>query len=149
MFEDEVYSIASFLCNKNPVHIYFDDVPKEFKLPSMFYPMPELIMSTNDTTSSYKNSYQVFINIFDDTTRKAMMKAQELAVEILNNGGKIPLIDKDGVSLNRNLKINKVSTSKVDKGISQLQIQWDSTYEFIVSDESKEKIKDVIIQFNN
>lgn len=148
MFLDEVYSIASFLTKNNEgKEFYYDDVPKDFKTPSMYFPFPELVDSTKDTLDSYTNSYQLFVNIFENTTTEAMKVAFNLAQIIQENNYKIPLVNSEGVSLEKRLTLNKITTNKVDLGISQIMIQWNTVYLFDAKDNVK--IQNFIMDLNN
>ena len=139
-------SIGRFLYDNNKVKLYFDDVPEELQVPSMFFPIPEL-MPTIDSTSTFRCNYTMYVKIFEKTKQEAMTKANELAYKILKNKLKVPVVMEDGTVTKENIKLNNIQPRGVDDMAAQLAISWSSTSMFS-SDEniSGEKIEKLIIQ---
>jgi hypothetical protein len=78
MLQDEIGSIMKYCHNLNPVKIYPDRIPQHMVIPSMYFPVP-IVVSSGDTFSRYRNTYQLFIKVFADTSQQAHEKAHQVA----------------------------------------------------------------------
>jgi hypothetical protein len=146
MLQDEIGSIMKFCYDKNPVKIYPDRIPQHMTIPSMYFPVP-IVVSSGDTFSSYRNSYQLFIKVFADTTQLAHGKAHLIAEGIRQNRCIIPTIAPNGETTGKYMRLNSdIQTKALDDGVAQLSIKWDSRYAY--DREVYEKIGTVFIELN-
>ena len=130
MLQDEIGSIMKYCHNLNPVKIYPDLIPQHMTIPSMYFPVP-IVVSSGDTFSSYRNSYQLFIKVFADTTQQAHEKAHIIAEGIRQNRCIIPAIAHNGVSTGESLRLStEIQTKALDEGVVQLSLKWDSRYSY-------------------
>ncbi len=131
MIQDEIGSIMRFCYNKNPVKIYSERIPQDMILPNMYFPSP-IILSSADTVSTYRNTYQLFVKVFAAKTQQAHQAAHNIAEELRRIRGIIPLIKLDGELTGEYMQINlNIQTKPLDEGVVQLTLKWDSRYLFI------------------
>jgi hypothetical protein len=129
MLEQEYFSILKFLHGNNPVKLYEEEVLEDFIKPCMYFPAPDVI-PVIDALDSFKNTYLLYINVIYDKTNEAMNKAHELNNLLMSKKLRIPLVDVAGNLTGKSLKLSKSSVEKIDVGIAQISIQWDSVYKF-------------------
>jgi hypothetical protein len=130
MLQDEIGSIMKYCHNLYPVKIYPDRIPQNMAIPSMYFPVP-IVVSSGDTFSSYRNSYQLFIKVFTDTTQLAHGKAHLIAEGIRRNRCIIPAIAPNGDFTGQYMRLNsEIQTKALDEGVAQLSLKWDSRYAY-------------------
>lgn len=129
MLQDELGSIMKYFYNINPVTIYTDTMPQGFKLPSMYFPVP-IVLSSGDSLSTYKNSYQMFIKFFGKTTREAFQEAQKAAESLKKARMIIPYLNPDGSFSGGYLRLNKGQVKELEEKVVQLTLDWDSRYPY-------------------
>lgn len=130
MLQDEIGSIMKYCHNLYPVKIYPDRIPQNMVIPSMYFPVP-IVVSSGDTFSSYRNSYQLFIKIFADTTQLAHGKAHLIGEGIRRAKFIIPAISLAGAPTGEYMRLNTdIQTKALDEGVAQLSIKWDSRYSY-------------------
>ena len=103
--------------------IYYDDVPESLAVPSMYFPLPEVIPSASTLYSSSKVNF-LYINIFERTSREAMGKAINIVSDISDRAYKIPLINSLGEYQGVDIKIKEVNAKSIDNGIAQVYLKW-------------------------
>ena len=130
MLQDEIGSIMKYCHNLHPVKIYPDRIPQNMAIPSMYFPVP-IVVSSGDTFSSYRNSYQLFIKVFADSTQLAHGRAHHIAEGIRQNRCIIPTIAPNGDLTGQYIRLNReIQTKALDEGVAQLSLKWDSRYAY-------------------
>jgi hypothetical protein len=130
MLQDEIGSIMKYCHNLNPVKIYSERIPQNMAIPSMYFPVP-IVVSSGDTFSSYRNSYQLFIKSFADTTPQAHSKAHAVAEGIRRSRFIIPTISQTGMPTGEYMRLNTdIQTKELDDGVAQIALKWDSRYPY-------------------
>ena len=128
MIQDEIGSIARFCYDKNPVKIYYDQIPQNMVVPCMYFPEP-VVLSSSDTLYAYLNVYQLFIKIFTEKTQTSHRIAHSIAEAIRKARGVIPIINPDGALSGEFMQINlDIQTKPLDEGVAQLSLKWKSRY---------------------
>ena len=102
---------------------YYHNIPENFIVPSVFFPVPE-IETVPDTLDSYGAEYTVFAMFFGSTTENAY----ELGLPVYNgiNAARklVPLYENDGRYTGESLRIKEISFRKADECACQMQISW-------------------------
>jgi hypothetical protein len=130
MLQNEIGSIMKYCHNLYSVKIYPDRIPQNMAIPSMYFPVP-IVVSSGDTFSSYRNSYQLFIKVFADTTQFAHGKAHFIAEGIRSTRFIIPTVCHTGVPTGEYMRLNSdIQTKALDEGVAQLSLKWDSRYAY-------------------
>lgn len=142
MLAQEIAAIVKFLHGANPVSLYYDEVPQDFFVPSMYFPVPQLT-SNQETVRSFRNNYAMFIKVFEKDTSSAQKKALVLSDSLNVKRLRVPLYDLQGVPTGDFLRLNSVTSNKVDDGVAQIGISWHSNYPFEVV--TSEKIEEFIL----
>lgn len=114
----------------NPVKIYPERIPQNMAIPSMYFPVP-IVVSSGDTFSSYRNSYQLFIKVFADTTQIAHGKAYLIGEGICRDRFIIPTVCQTGAPTGEYMRLNSdIQIKALDEGVVQLSLKWDSRYPY-------------------
>lgn len=144
MLEQELASIARFIYDNTGIKsVHYDEMPKNFKTPSLYFPVPEVI-TRGDTMLSYAIMYSWFIKIYDVSSNVAYNKAFSALNEIKQKKNLIPIINTDGTLQGKKFRIKDPRISKLDIGVIQLQIDWDSVRSFTKIE--GEKANEIIIE---
>lgn len=130
MIEQEIGSIAKYMYDVSGIeNIYFDEVPQNFKRPSLYFPTP-IQIQRGDTVNTYAYMNSLFVKVFDKKTKESYGKAAAIVSSISRNRNLIPLFKEDGTQENKGIRIKKVSTKKLDIGTIQIELQWDSVFAY-------------------
>lgn len=135
MYEEfeELGSIIKFFYEnhnkKDKIALYFEEVPKDFKEPSIYFPTP-FMTSKNFTTHSFQNSYTWLIKLFDKATSEAQNTAMQLVNKLADNRYFIPIFSYDNVLTGRYVKIKNIEFRKIDMGVIQIEIKFNLAYFF-------------------
>lgn len=130
MLQDEIGSIMKYCHNLYPVKIYPDRIPQNMAIPAMYFPTP-IVVSSSDTFSSYRNSYQLFIKVFADTTQFAHGKAYLIGEGICRARFIIPTVCQTGAPTGEYMRLNSdIQIKALDEGVAQLSLKWDSRYAY-------------------
>lgn len=117
----------AYLYKLFPVQVYDLKLPEDFKVPSMYFPVPTSF-SSNDTNQTYLKSYTLNIKVFHHDTKQAYYKAEELADAITSNREAIPMVEVGGAVTGDYVRFNRVETRDGDNGVAMLILNWDSRY---------------------
>lgn len=130
MVEQELASIAKYMNGITGINnIYFDEVPEGFKRPSLYFPVLEQI-TRGDTLTSFAYMNTWFIKVFDKETKPAFTTASNIVDTICKNKNLIPLVNEDGSPTGKGIRLKEIKLNKLDIGTIQIQVDWDSVYEF-------------------
>lgn len=146
MLEQEIASIANFLYSKCSFELYWSKVPENFKVPSLYFPIPQSFGDT-EAVKHFEMTYNLFIKVFQPSTEAAMDSAHNLLMELMLNNSRVPLINQDGTPEGTNLKVKSLQVTELDEGVAQLQISWNSVYRLATLD--VEKISEFFLSFTS
>lgn len=126
MLEQEIASIIKFTLDTagNPAP-YYSEVKEDFVVPSCYFPSPE-IDTDGETFCTYRLRYSWFIKLFHKTTEDAYAMALKVLLALKGARNCVPLIDTNGQPTGENLRINDPEIKKLDSGVYQLALNWDS-----------------------
>lgn len=124
MLEKETTSIIKFVTEASDgAKPYYRNMPENFAVPSVYFPCPDVI-GGNDTFSTYRADYTIFINFFHSSTELAY----ELALPVLHKINEarriIPVFDKAGKNTGKFVRIKNAELKKADECAYQMQIDW-------------------------
>lgn len=124
MLEKETASVIKFVLKASGVaKPYYHNMPENFVVPSVYFPRPDVI-SGNDTFSTYRTEYTIFINFFHSSTELAY----ELALPVLHKINAVrrivPIFDENEKNTGKFVRITNAELKKVDECAYQLQIDW-------------------------
>ena len=126
MLEQEVASIIKFVLDSagNPAPFY-NEIKENFVVPSCYFPAPE-IDTDGETFSAYRLRYNWFIKFFHKTTEEAYAIARNALIALKGARNSVPIIDTDGKPTGEILRLLDPSIKKLDSGVYQLSLAWDS-----------------------
>lgn len=124
--EQEVASIMAFaLHSAGDPHPHYWDIPQDFERPAMYFPQPE-IDTGGDTLGTYASEYAWYINVFADTTEEAHGIALAVLTALKRARNYVPLLNEDGTTTGKKLRLKDPKLKRVDTGVVQLTIEWTS-----------------------
>lgn len=145
MLEQELASIARFIFDNTGIQaVYYNEMPESFQTPSLYFPVPE-VMTRGDTMNSYALVYSWYVKVFDKRSNTAYNKAFNVLNAIKRKRNLIPLINPDGTLAGGGIRVKDPRLSKLDTGVVQIQIDWDSIRSFDVT--SADKVMKVIFEW--
>lgn len=126
VLEQEIASLIKFILDSagNPAP-YYNEVKENFVVPSIYFPSPE-IDSDGETFNTYRLGYDWRIKFFHKTTEDAHAMALTVLTALKGARNCVPLIDYEGNPTNENLRIDDPSIKKLDSGVYQLYVSFDS-----------------------
>ena len=125
VLEQEMASIIKFVLNRagNPAPYYWE-VPTNFIVPSIYFPMPELDTG-GETFLTYNVDYSWYIKIFHKTKEEAYSIGIAVINSIRAGRNLIPLIKSDGSETDGKwVRLNDPNLKLLDAGAAQLTIDW-------------------------
>lgn len=127
MLDIFIGSIKGYFYSHFPVQIYDRQLPETIKVPSMYFPQPN-ILHLAQTKDRYKTVYTVNAQLIEVDTPTAMKKAEEIAQSIRKNWSSIPILNEDGSNTEDVLVFDSVSSERMEDGIVEIRLEWE--YEF-------------------
>lgn len=125
MLEEEMAGIARFVleCANNP-QPYYNEIMKDFIVPSVFFP-PAEVSSSAFSFDSYEVSYSWFIKFFAKDKTEAYEKARAVMEQMLRKRRLIPMYDMAGEATGEKLQIRDPKIKGLDGATYQLTVEWD------------------------
>lgn len=127
MIEQEMASIIKFILdNANNPSPYYYNVPQNFVVPAVYFPVPEIVTG-GETFLTYNMDYSWYIVFFHKTTQGAYVLAHQTLSAIRAAKNLIPIIKSDGnIDDNNWVRVNDPTIKEVDSGAVQLAVSWRS-----------------------
>lgn len=124
MLEQEVASIIKFTLDNagNPAP-YYNEVKKDFIIPSCFFPAPE-ITTDGETLGTFKMQYRWYIKFFHKTTAEAYQLALAVLIALKKARNLVPIIGEDGGETGEYLRLRDPEIKKLDDGVYQIILEW-------------------------
>jgi hypothetical protein len=123
MLSKELGSIIAFCMKINPVMYYTKRVPYNIRIPSMYFPIPNLSGELN-TKDTFKNDYSWYIKIFERTSPEAFKKAKNISDSILSNKSRVPEVNYNGSISGDYIQITSIDIKEIQEGVVQLTIDF-------------------------
>ena len=136
--EQEIASVIRFVLDSVPgITPYYWSIPEGFIVPSVFFPQPELT-PLGDTFASYAVEYDWYIQFFASTDEDAYASAAAALNALCAARLLVPLIDETGAAVGGGLRLKDPGgVKKVDTGVVQLALTWDSRRPYNVANYQK------------
>lgn len=131
MLEQETASIIAFILkNTNGLHPYYYEVPQSFRIPSVYFPEPEL-SSKALNLGAYRLEYILRIQFRDKDSPSVNKAATAAFTAILGKRRILPRINENGEPDGSFFMLKYPEVKILDTGVAQLTVKWDSprTYE--------------------
>ncbi len=123
VLEYEVAAIYYFIQEIIGIKYYFDEVPKDFLVPCVFYPTPTF-ETDSFSTSSFSTTFTMYAKVIDISNVSAAWKASEIIQAVCKNRNKIPLVNESGKKTGKNFRIDNLISKKIDEGVVQIAFTW-------------------------
>ncbi|MDD3029765.1 MAG: hypothetical protein PHS57_05755 [Alphaproteobacteria bacterium] len=104
---------------------YYWNVPQDFVIPSVYFPVPE-ITTYGDTFTSYRFEYMWYIKCFAKTANDAHAMGLAVVSAIKEHRNIVPLIDEDGALTGKGFRLLDPSARAIEDGVCQITIRWNS-----------------------
>lgn len=131
---EDFASIVSYVMNtvgkSNGAQDYYENIKDGFKLPALYFKIPDATPNKDILLPQYVNSKSAFIEVYHLSNDLAYTLANDIANSIFKNRGYIPLLNEDGkeTGLFIRVKVNKVS--RIDDCVAQVQLSWEYRQHF-------------------
>ena len=112
-----------------PVKIYTEEVPKDFVVPSLYFPVPTSF-DDNDTNMTFAKAYSLSVKLFHQNSVVANIKADFIADDIRSRKNVIPVLDADGEPTGDFVRLSRIETRIGDKGVATIVLTWESRYHY-------------------
>ncbi len=143
MMEQMVASVISKIIKISCIESwYFQELPEGFKYPSLYFPIE--CITKDDTLDTYIVCYMIFMKIFQLHTYEANETAFKIIHELNRHKNKIEILNEDGATTDSYIRLSEMKMSKLDEGVVQLQLTWNTPFLF----ETMEPIKVQNFTFN-
>lgn len=142
LLQQEYAAVKKFIIDcLDDIYPYFENIPENFIVPSIFFPAVE-ITSLKETLNTFGFSAFADVVLYDKSTNDASFKAQKVVYNINLKHCKIPIYTKDGEETPEIVRVDLPEVSKIDEGVYQIHISWDSKISFddIVNKPKAEKV---------
>lgn len=124
--EQEIASIIRFILDATTgLTPYYQQVPDSFIVPAVYFPQP-VFAARGETFLTYALEYDWFVKFFASTDGEAQAHAARALNAICAARLLVPLIDEQGQSVGRGVRLKDPELSKVDDNAYQIRLQWDS-----------------------
>lgn len=146
LLEQELGSIVRFVQdNAEHLHRYFLEVPENFLIPAIYFPIPEteakkVTLNTMETTLTW------YINVFAVDSIQAYNEASRITNQIIFQRCRIPIRNAEGQEEDKELRLLPPKVKKVERGIAQIVL---SVKRYTELAESGQKSKDIYINFSS
>lgn len=124
----EVGSIMSYFYKLFPCKVYTKEVPQNFVVPSLYFPIPQSF-DGNDSTSTFLKTYTLPVKLFHKDAQQAYAESERIADTVRWKRGQIPLINSDGSSAGGFVRINRIDVRQTEGAVTLL-VNWDSRYHY-------------------
>ncbi|MEN1969021.1 phage portal protein [Lentibacillus sp. N15] len=125
----EVGSIMRYFHNLFPVKVYKKEVPSDFAVPSLYFPIPTAFDS-NDTNMTFTKTYSLSVKLFHEDSVIANDRAEMIADEVRSSKNVIPMVNPEGELTGDYIRISKIETRIGDNGVATIIVGWDSNYHY-------------------
>lgn len=143
MLEQELASIIhTVLDAAGDVTPYYHQQAKDFMVPSVFFPVPEMFGGSS-SLSSYEISYMWFIKFFASDSADALTTASNVLEHIVSHRNAIPLYNTDGTLTGKSMRVDFPRIRKIEDGVIQMQIEWSSIRSYVETEAVK------VVQFDS
>jgi len=110
-----------------PCKVYTKEVPENFAVPCLYFPEP-FSFDSNDTTSTFKKTYNLSVKLFHQDSKQANFEAERIADAVREKRNIIPIVDINGAEIGDYVRIIRIETRIADNGVAIIQLTWDSRY---------------------
>ncbi len=119
----------AFFYKMFPVNIYEKEVPENFAIPSMYFPVP-FVFDSSDTNTTFMKTYNLSVKLFHRDSQLANQEAERIADSIRSKRNVVPLLKADGTFTSDYVRINRIETRIADSGVATVSVTWNSRYNY-------------------
>lgn len=125
----EAGSIMKYFHSLFPVKIYTKEVPKNFEVPSLFFPAPTS-SDDSDTNMTFSKAYSLSVKLFHQDSIAANIKADFIADDIRSQKNVIPMLGPSGELTGDFIRMSRIETRIGDRGVATIVLTWESKYRY-------------------
>lgn len=115
--------------NLFPVKVYEKEVPADFAVPSLYFPVSS-VFDSNDTNMTFTKTYSLSVKLFHEDSVIANDRAEMIADEVRSNKNVIPMVNPEGGLTGDFIRLSKIETRIGDNGVATIVVGWDSNYHY-------------------
>ena len=126
MLSQEMAAIVYMVRNLNlGAAEYFREVPENIRTPAVYFPNPE-ISAGQDTFTSYKNTYTLYMQVIGKDTEQSCELAGKIVEEVQKKERRIEMYDETGTVTEHVCVIKNMDAKVIDTGVTQIKLVWDT-----------------------
>lgn len=126
---EDFASVVSYIMNTvgKPANAqdYYENVKDGFKLPALYFKIPENMPNKDLLTVQYVNSNTAFIEVYHLSNDLAYTLANDIANAIFKKRCYIPLLNEDGTETGLFIRVTVNKVARIDDCVAQVQISWE------------------------
>lgn len=104
-------------------YLYEDNVPENFMVPSLYFPVPAAFPSVS-ALGSFRSRYTVYANVFAVSRREAGELAEKIVQGIMRKNCLLPVFEESGADSGKALKLEPPSSKVIDEGMAQVTLSY-------------------------
>lgn len=144
---EDFASVASFIMSvvgeKYNATAYYENVKAGFRVPAIYFPLPEELTSKSTLGELYSNDVTVFVQIFAMTNDSAAVIAEDIKTAIIKTKRYIPIIEEDCSETGRYITVNVTKISRIEDSVVQIQLDW--VYNQCFAENNCEKVNNITV----
>ena len=109
--------------------LYDEQVPEDFKVPSLYFP-PKEVDPNASALNSFEEASTLYIQLFASTRTHAEELAHKIVKGIMLKRCRIPVYNVDGTDSGALLKLDTPTARVVDEGVAQITVTYRVHYSF-------------------
>ena len=116
IFEQVLASAVKYVQEncKEELNFYFDEIPENFLVPALYFPVPQVI-SKKVTLASYASTLFLEVWFLAKEEWKAYSYARNVQESILQAECMLPIVKKDGTKEDWSLRVTEPEVQKIDQ----------------------------------
>lgn len=131
IFEQVLASAVKYVQEncKEELNFYFDEIPENFLVPALYFPVPQVI-SKKVTLASYASTLFLEVWFLAKEEWKAYSYARNVQESILQAECMLPIVKKDGTKEDWSLRVTEPEVQKIDQRTIQLSFALKNYFSF-------------------
>lgn len=124
-FASVVSYIMNTVGNLANAQDYYENVKDGFKLPALYFKIPDISPSKDILSAQYVNLNTAYIEVYHLSNDLAYTLANDIANAIFKNRCYIPLLKEDGTETGLYIRVTVNKVARIDDCVAEVQLTWD------------------------
>lgn len=122
--DQHIASLARTCLELGNISTFYDEkMPKNFVIPSLYFPSPETSPS-GSALGSYSTKYSIYAKVFAKTKLEAVTIADIIVQGIMRKKCRLPIYNEDGTDSGKIFKMEPPDARGIDEGVAQITLTY-------------------------